>query len=224
MSFSNVPLPPTSASVRLITKADDEQSWTDRRETDARTAILRGLSEYLSQLTYVAEGGREISFKNVFDSWAEPEDEAVYPSAVVRSDAEGKYDDSSLSITVNSKIRVPDGRFVVSPCEYVLDIMIIMWATDPIERSDIFQMVEDAMNPVDYMYGFKLELPFYFNARAQYELMSGTYDDAPDSALQRYRRGSMSVRANVPVVRLVELPGAKPKARIKEVGPDAKLL
>jgi hypothetical protein len=54
-----------------------------------------------------------------------------------------------------------------------------------------------------------LDLPFYFGARAGYELLSVQYIDSEDAATRRYRRASFVVSGRVPVYRIVPLPVAR---------------
>ena len=70
-------------TTRLILKADDLQRITPRRATDVRTAMTRGLAEYLSTLSVVWAGGRDVRFKKVLDVYSVPENLSEYPSAVV---------------------------------------------------------------------------------------------------------------------------------------------
>jgi hypothetical protein len=111
------------------------------------------------------------------------------------------------------RLQLPDGRFLISGMEYVLDLMVDTWETDQEGRQAISAMLEDAFVPVDFRYGPLLELPHYFNERATYELMSSTYVDDEAAAQQRVRRARFTVRGRVAVKHLVTLPEAKPKVR-----------
>ncbi len=55
-----------------------------------------------------------------------------------------------------------------------LDLTLDVYTSDPVERSVLTAGLEDAMNPVDWRYGFFLDLPYYFGARASYD--AGTRD------------------------------------------------
>jgi hypothetical protein len=216
---------PPAVGTRLITKADDLREFTATQETDARTALTRGLAEYVSGLEWLESGGRYFKFERVFSSWAEPEDEALYPSAVVRADGQGEYLDSKLTPAVqgNRKLALPDGRYVVSSCEYMLDIVLEARTTDPEARAAITAMLERELSPVDWRYGLLLELPHYFNQRASFEPRGSTYLDAEDKSLQRLRIVTFALRACVPLTRLSTFPLAKIKTSV-EVSPEAGVI
>ena len=69
-------------------------------------------------------------------------------------------------------------------------------------------MIEEALNPVDWMYGMRLVLPFYHNTLATYELLTSEYVDSADDAMAKYRRAQFTVRANMTTYRLQRVPGA----------------
>jgi len=203
-------LPPLGPT-RLITQPGTPHRFNVQQEADARTALCRGMKEYIEQLSFDMLG-RTVAFKQVFQTWADSEDIADYPSAAVNGSAPGKYNDTpKFSAELpNPTEGIPGTRdFIISACEYVLDMTLSVWATDNTERSALVAMLEQALNPVDWRYGLLLELPFYFNQRATYELLEGGYvDDEPD-ALRRRRLARYTIRGSVPVTRVEKLPRAK---------------
>jgi len=180
-------------------------------ETDTRTALTRGLSEYLSQIKIQMPGGRELRLKRVIENWSEPEDVATYPSALVYSTEAGEYDASRFTPGLNKDYRLaaPDGRYFVVLAEMVLNLVVDVWATDPRERMGLAKMLEDAFNPCDWMYGFRLDLPHYYNARSSYSLKSISYVDDSDDAMKRYRRLIFTLQGNIPLMKLVAYPDAR---------------
>jgi hypothetical protein len=202
-----------AVETRLVTDPKDREVLTGRRDVDARTALARGLAEYMSQLSFDAAGGRLIRFQKVLETWAEPEEETVYPRAAVYAEALGAYDASRLTPGNSGRVQLPDGRFVLTGAEYVLDLKLDVWANDSVQRQNLVSMIEDAFVPVDFRYGPLLELPYYHGMRAAYELMEGGYIDAEDAALQRVKRAQFSVRSRVQLARLATFPEAKPRAR-----------
>lgn len=194
---------------------------TGYREGDARTALTRGLAEYLESIVVNAQGGRQIRFKQVLRTWAEPEQESKYPSAIVYSQVPGVYDSSRFApgVSANSRLPLPDGRYVVALAEFTLDLNVEIWCTDPHERSELVTAVELAMNPLDYMYGLLLELPFYYNQRAAYEMKDMRYLDSEDDAMRRYRKATFSVTAQIPIMRLATIAEGKPRIQLDSVGP-----
>lgn len=209
---------------RLITAAGQPIAYTANQETDARTALARGLSEYLEQLIFHAPvGGRELRFDKVLDTWAEPEDEAKFPRAIVGASGVGVYDASKFTPgppTSRARLAAPDGRYLMSACAFVQDLTLEVWTNDPSARRLIVAGLESAFNPVDWMYGFQLELPFYFNERAVYALKDMAYLDSEQDAMRRYRKAVFTISGEVPVVNVFSYPLMKPRFHLDEIGPD----
>lgn len=204
--------PSASVGTRLVTEPDDPHQFTANQETDARTGLTRGLAEYVSQLSWEAVvGGRFFQFQRVYESWPEAEDEAVYPSAVVRAESGGEYEASKMTpgVQASSRLTLPDGRYVISPSEYAINLVLEFRATDPEERQQICAMLEKELSPLDWRYGLLLELPHYFNQRGIYELEESRYVDGTEEAMQRLRAAHFVLRGRVPVTRLSSYPLAK---------------
>jgi len=206
-------LPPLGPT-RLITQPHTRHYFNVQQETDARTALTRGLKEYIEQLSFTMLG-RDLRFKEVFATWADPNNIANYPSAAVHSPARGKYDASKYNVQMpnaQEKIWRTLGVYPVSSCEYNLDLTLTTWASDIVEREVLVAMLEQALNPLDWRYGLLLELPFYFNQRATYELMDGTYIDSEAESLASVHKADFMIRGCVPVTRVETLPQAKIRA------------
>jgi len=205
----------------LVEDLATPQPHSSVRETDTRTALTRGLSEYLQDTILVDQvGGRQFKFYNVFQAWSEPEENARYPSAVVYASGAGSYDASSFTPSPNERCRLPDGRYAMAYAEFVQDLMVEVWANDPTERADLCAACEDAFNPVSFMYGFVLALPHYYNLRGTFAMQSVQYMDTEENAIRRYRLATFVLKAEVPLVRLVSFPGAKARVRLDAVGTD----
>lgn len=206
----------------LVTSSEATPTVTDVRETDVRTALTRGLADYLATSVFHAPGGREIRFKKVLSTWAEPEDPAAYPAAVVYSPEPGVYDASRLTPSMpNARNRIGSSNlYLVSSCEFVVDLRVEIWANDPKERMEIVAGLERALSPVDFMYGFKVLLPFYYGQVAVFEPKSMQYLDSEEDAMRRYRRAVFVITGQLPVANVFEYPIAKPKVLLDEVGPD----
>lgn len=218
-------IPPQGRS-RLLTTASVPTRFTANVEVDARTALTRGLAEYIEQLSFTAAGGRALRFKRVLDGYAEPEQLVSYPSCIVMTTGAAQYEARSFTPTMDYSCRLPppDGRYLVVSSDYVQDLTVQLWATDPAERQGFVQMLELALNPVLYRYGFVLELPFYFNQRAVYELKDLSYEDSEDDSVKRYRKASFTLKGTVPLTRLVSAPDAKPAFDLRAVGSGALVL
>ena len=193
------PSPPPGRT-RLIKEAGDLQVFNTIQKTDARTAITRGLQEYLQTLEYVADGGRLMKFATVLNTWASAEDTAQYPGACVYAPGPATYDSSSFTNSLKAKGTNEANVYLRKPCEIQMDIIIEIYCTSTDQRHAISAMMELALNPTDFMYGFLLELPHYFNARAIFEPTSSEYVDDPVDAKQRKRRLLFGLTGTMPVL------------------------
>ena len=200
------------SDVTPVLRPDVPPTLTTRHETDARTALTRGLARYLAGLAFEGGAGRILAFQGrVFESYADPETQAQFPSAVVLSDQPALYDASRLTpgAPVDRLPQTPEGNALLSTSELTLDLTVDVWATENRSRSALVAGLEHALSPTDWMYGLRLDLPFYFGARAGYEMLSVQYIDSEDAATRRYRRASLVVSGRVPVYRIVPLPVAR---------------
>lgn len=209
-----------SVGTKMITDPKSKPHYTATQETDAHTALTRGLSEYLATLAIVADGGREIYFNSTLDEWAEPETEADYPAVVVTGLDEWLYDSSKFTPNVVQREQVPepDGRFLVSPCELVQDLLVEIYATDNQERKWLTAMTELALTDSEFIYGVRLELPHYFNVRVDYAPAGGGYVDTETKAQERLRVVKLRVKAQIPVISLRGYPPAEPRLKAGQIG------
>jgi len=198
----------------LVSQDGTPNVMTDNHESDCRTALTRGVADYLRTLEIQMPGGRRLVFVEVLHTWAEPEMPAKYPSAIVYAPSPGVYDASRFTPGISNRGRLADGRYVLEIADFLLDMSVELWSTDPAERVGLVKMLEDAFNPVDWMYGFCLDLPHYYGARAVYEMKSLTYMESEDEAARRYRRAAFTLGGRVPLIRVVDFPQAKPRARL----------
>lgn len=200
---------PPVGQTRAITEAGDREKLSTYCEEDVRTAIARGLREYLEQLS-IDWKGRPLRFVEVMQTWADNEQPTKFPSAVLVASEQLAYDRSNLSPQV---VRAASGEGLRFVCEGVQQFRLVIWANDKVERAGLVAMVESAMTPTTWMYGLRLELPFYFNARARYEPLGVAYDDASDSAQKRWRIATMTITGVLPQIAFTPRPTAKVEGR-----------
>jgi hypothetical protein len=201
----------------LVTRADVPVVLSANRTTDCRTALTRGLKEYLEQLDVIALGGRQVKFKKVLETWGEPETPSEMPSAVVYSLDAGIYEASNFKPVVSARDRLPDGSYLLKYSEYATSLMVETWINDPKARIDFVAALEDAFDPVDFMGGFRLDLPHYYGARAEFVLQKSAYADNQDDAMHRHRIAQFTLTGRVSKLKPMSYPIAKPKARIEVV-------
>lgn len=193
-----------------------------RRETDTRTALTRGLAEYIEDVVIEQEDGRKLRFGKVFSAWSEAEETTVYPSAIAYTTTPGVYDASKF-VAVPSKacqLPAPDSRYALSPSTYQVDVTVEIWATDLPQRTTLVAALEDTFNPFTGQYGFSLDLPHYHNVRATYEPMQMGYMDTETDAMQRNRKAMFVLSGRVPLIKLASFPDARSSVRVVAVGPN----
>lgn len=198
---------------RLVTDSDDVEELTNVRTTDTRTALARGLVEYLGQLSILSEGGRAHNFVNVQLCWAEPEVASTSPALTIVGMTPGVFSDSDFSPRVR---KLAAGGALVEMSALEQEFLVTVWAKDPMQRMALATLIEDAADPVEWMSGFRLELPFYFGARATYLFRNVQYMDGPQEAQRRWRNAVFGVTASVPKYR----PIGTPPTLIPEVALD----
>lgn len=182
---------------RLILRNDDVERPTLRKDCGAREAVSRGFAEYLQQLSHVGQGGRPIAFVQVKatygDLWTPTQ--AEVPAANIHGgvgDAEydasrtsgspiecdpGADESDEVGCTTDrgaDGLRLPPNfrRAWFSPSTFEVQLGLEVWAQDLGQRMMLEHMLEDDFNPTpDWLGGgFRLELPHYCNARADYHV------------------------------------------------------
>ena len=193
---------PDGLFVKPILDPDDIQKISYVRTVDARTALARGMSEYLSMLSMIWEGGRQLKFARTKFYWAEPEEQAILPAAALIGQGEATYEDSTLSQQLTP---VEDGtnRYLYSAAAMMQRFRLEAWSSDPVELYGLSAMIEDALEPTDFMTGLRLELPYYFNARATYEKQAIMYGVGAGDAHQRWRKAIFTIVGTCPQYRPV---------------------
>jgi hypothetical protein len=180
-----------------------QRTLSANRSTDARTALKRGLANYLLSLPPFIHPThqRKVKLRNVFDVWPDQEDKALFPAASIVAKTAHTYDASSFTPTLDPACKVGATTWLVKYSEIVVNLTIDILTTDPEERICFGMQMEDALNPVDWMYGFQLELPHYHNLRGVYQLMDGNYPDTEADAFSRNRHLVYTLSGQLSVVR-----------------------
>jgi hypothetical protein len=206
---------PEDVTARLIRTADDVQKLSMFCEADVATALARGLKDYLSTLDMHWPGGRHFQFKEVFISVASFEVPAKFPSASVFGETEGEFEDTQMSPVTVQVNEHQDGRFIRIVSQFTKTLELTVWATDTAERIALCSMVENALDPVDFMCGLRLELPFYYNARAEYLTERSEFLEDEQDAQQRRRKAKYYITASCPkIVPVGSLPLARPRVSV----------
>ena len=201
-------VPTAAGQTRLVSDPRNPEMITWARETDVRTALTRGLKEYLEQLSITDLNAGRATRLEVEQTWSEPEIFAEYPAVAIYAVGPGVYDARDFTPKTVHLLGAHEDRSIRLVSEFSQSMVVDCWCTDPEERVAVVAMLEDMLNPVDWMTGLRLELPHYHNLRATYELQDMEYLDDEVSAQVRRRRAMLTVAANVTQVRRVGvLPG-----------------
>lgn len=193
--------------------------YTLTQETDARTALTRGLKEYLQGVSAATITGRDVRFKSALDQWADPEITASWPALAVYADGPGIYEDSQFSVDASNGELLPDDpgtsrvtkNYLIKTSELAVNVTVDVWCSDRGERTALVAALESALNPVDFMYGVRLNLPHYHGVRGRFELTQQVYEDDENTAKQRIRHAMLVVKGQVPVVVVRKLPLGSPR-------------
>lgn len=202
---------------RLSLEAGESRPLTMRAEYDEHTAVVRGLAAYAAQLEH-AIAGRHIALSRVTADWADHDDGAVTsPSAAVYSTEIGQYEinsgmapgaprliDKSYDDVVTVQTLTCSGMYSLG------ELQVNVWCEDKIQRAGVRRMLVDAFWPVTWMSGFRMFLPRYHSAIAEYLLVSAQQTDASDTANAGLWPLTMRLRVRVPVYRVHRLVLARP--------------
>lgn len=203
---------PDRVEARLITNVSDQQVMSMFSESDVKTAIARGLRDYITELDIHWPGGRHFRFIDVMVSTADTEVFAKFPSASVFGETEGEFEDMQCAPAIVQVDDPRDRRYVRVLSNYTMPIEVTVWATDKNERTALCAMLDNAFDPVDWMSGFRLELPFYFNARATYLCERSEYMEDEDDTQKRRRKAKYYLTGTCPkIVPIGPLPNAHPR-------------
>lgn len=191
---------------------------TVNAETDATSALTRGLAEYLASLAApVAESPDEgLLFRRVVDTWADVEQNAEYPAAAVYSADLGTYDEERCT-PETIDLDTPAGDVLRHVSELVTTLTVEVYATDRVERVRLVHALERALCPTDWMVGVRLALPHYHGAHAAFRFESVQYFDDEQNAQVRRRRATLTVNAGTSVYVASRAPVMRPRARIESV-------
>jgi hypothetical protein len=182
--------------------------------------LLDGLKEYLTGYSIPWAWGREIVLENVVSTHAEAEELATFPAVVIIPGSTAEYDPSSR-LTPSTPVLVDDKRMLglMYTSELKTELFLEVWASTLEERKALRALIEDAMSPVDFMSGFLLEIPAYFNERAAYMALDVSQSDSPENALRGIWAATFRIDARIPVYRVVQYKPMKPRVRTVVVEP-----
>lgn len=185
---------------------------------DGRTAGLRVLRKYLSELTFYrpgAEGCPPIAFKipeeRIFDEWPEDESKLIMPSLAIL--AQGPVPLVAVGLNTNvdedsADVHAP-GTVVVILGEHDEDLSLELWSDSKPERRAVLAGIELALAPLEQMSGIRFRCPDYLGQLVVFAQQSKEYVD-DDMAVLARRKGKIVVNMRINVVRLVNVSTLNP--------------
>jgi hypothetical protein len=152
----------------------------------------------------------------------------LLPTAVIQARDEAVYEASGFTPRIYDEPLAGHGdserlSYLVKYSEVIVPLVIEIHTSSPEERSQVSMLLEDVMNPVDWMYGFKLDLPHYFNQRAVFEPVKTQQLDSEDSARRRWRPGTIFLAGQISLVRIRSLPKFSPQVVVDVDAQDSSV-
>lgn len=185
---------------------------------DGRTAALRVLRRYVSELAFSLPGDRgspnDVQFRIPIEKvHVEQPDNVVeldFPSVVFLPGA-GQYLPVGLSTFLEEESfdRFAPGTVLQVQSEYQETVTLECWAKDMPTRRSMVAGLEAALVPTEQMYGIRFRMPDYFDQPVCFTLLTSMRPDDPDNVRNR-RWAHLALEMRFDVVRLVNVQTLKP--------------
>lgn len=178
---------------------------------DGRTAALRILREYFSELTFFRPGGKDeigndkdpIAFKipirDIYIEWPDNEAELRSPSIAFLSIGQANYEAIGMTsyIDENWQNEHP-GELLTWMSEYVETFSIDIWCETKQQRRAVILGLEQSLSPLEYMAGLRFIMPEYYNQLVCLSLNNREIvDEDSASLLRRKAKLLVEMRFNV---------------------------
>lgn len=188
---------------------------TPTYDLDVRSAVIHGLAEYLKTLSW-NHGQSADRFQVVEEYQAAFGDPSQYPAACCFPRSAGQYDDNG---TIGNDVEDFGSYGLLYWGEFSVDLEVECFFTQPINRRRAMMAIESAAVPVEWLRGFRIQLPDYFNAVAEYSLTESNIEDNADDRTKGWYKSAYTFKANAPLYRRIDLPRMDPVAETA-VGED----
>lgn len=186
---------------------------------DGRTAALRVLKKYISELTFFRSGGVDgdgtakdpipfqIATRDIHVEW--PDDEATLrlPSiALLGAGAPADYDNLGMTTNVeeDSVGKYGPGTVLIDIAEHTENVAIEIWAETKPQRRAILAGLEQALSPLEQMAGIRFRCPDYYDQFACFSMNTKEYVDDETAVFAR-RKARIVAQLRIKVVRLVNV-------------------
>jgi hypothetical protein len=204
----------------LIRSPNHRQVLTTVVTMDPERALFQAVADYLATMQYVGQDGRAVSFSYVAAGQVDLETDFQFPLVAVSGSGDATDEANGLGMAYNgSTERIQDSLtgknyLLLKASELAVSLTVEAFANDPVERSLMQQGMRDLFNPVDWMAGFRMKIPYYHGVFASFLVTSSRKNDSPEDAQRRIFSCTFTIRATIPVLRLMG-PFAPLNTRIK---------
>lgn len=195
---------------------------TKKAIVDGRTAGLRVLARYISELTFLREGdaGRPVvpfvvKEDDIHIEWPDQEEDLVYPSMAFVQVEDGEYQPIGLTALILEETRdkFGNGTVLQQQSQYVETLSLECHASLKPERRAMRIGLEEALVPTEQMYGIRFRMPAYYDQIVTFSLGAIRLDDSPDAARHR-RVARLSLEMTYNVVALVNYAELRPMVNV----------
>jgi len=190
---------------------------------DARSAALRMLRWFLSELTYFRRGAVDpvtgiatsipfqVKINNIHYEAPESEDSQDIPSiAFIPGDAEFQNAGFGPAVLEDSYNEFGTGTVLVKQYEYNEKFKIEVTGQSKAERRGLIVGIDSAMATTEGAYGIRFKIPDYYNVPCSFTLDGRTVDDAEGSKKRwvvRYRCELRVTAVSLQNVKLMDIVG-----------------
>lgn len=189
-----------------------------RQECASETAARRGLAEYL--LLQNPRGARDFQLRAAYWDISTWGNVAHYPAIFVGTDGVVSYDATGFGTTPEAGVRVSEGVWATIVADATANLIVEVWATDPVQRDTLVSAFEALLFPEGN--GLQLVLPWYNNGIATYTLRALEIGDDVGEAKERRRLAVLHIECTLPMVRIFHYPEARARLDLTVAVSDAQ--
>lgn len=178
---------------------------------DGRTAGLRILREYFSELTFFRPGGKDelgdpkdpipfkIPIRDIHIEWPDNEADLHAPSLAFLSIGPADYEAIGMTSYVDENWQKEHpGELLTWMSEYKETFSIDIWCETKQQRRSVILGLEQSLSPLEYMAGIRFVMPDYYGQLVCFSLQNREIiDDDMASVLRRKARLMVEMRFNV---------------------------
>jgi hypothetical protein len=194
---------------------------------DGRTAALRILRRYISELTFYRTAGKDllgnvkdpIAFqvpeRDIHVEWPDDEEEMRLPGIAFLAQEPANYDPIGMTSKVieDSKDVYGQGTALIWMSEHVENFVLEIWTETKQQRRSIILGLETALSPIEQMSGIRFIMPDYYGQLVCFELQTKEIVDDDTGVILR-RRAKLIVQLRYNVVALYPINELNPQTYV----------